>query len=139
VDHGLSQRHLDPSVSVHSLRGSQKTWIPESNSLALRPGHRRHPNRSGSGIAQNPAAGTGRGPRGVNIVDQQNVPSSQLGRLGRKKSASQILPALVGGQACLTHRNSHAFQQTRFQLQHPLRVATARLDNRGTGKQLGMV
>jgi hypothetical protein len=67
------------------------------------------------------------------------VPPSQMGGPGRKKSATQILPALVGGQACLTHRNSHALQQTRFEMQPPLGMAAPHLDNRGTGKQLGMV
>jgi hypothetical protein len=64
---------------------------------------------------------------------------SQTGGAGRKKSATQILPALVGGQARLTHRNSHAFQQARFQVQHPLRMAAAHFHDGCTGQQLGMV
>ena len=74
-------------------------------------------NRSSAGIPQHPAAGAGRGPGGVNVIDQQYVAAGQPGGMRRKKSASQILPALVGGQACLTHRHSYAFQQTGFQAQ----------------------
>jgi hypothetical protein len=125
--------------SVHWLHGSQKTRIPGSNPLALRTGYGRYPNRRGAGIHQHPAAGAGRGPRGVNVINQQDVASRQAGGAGHKKSASQILPALVSGQARLTHRNAHAFQQARFQMQRPLGMAAAHLQNGCTGQQFGMI
>ena len=59
--------------------------------------------------------------------------------MGRKKSATQILPALVGGQACLTHRDTHTFEQTCFQVQPPLGMAAPHFSNRRAGQQFRMV
>jgi hypothetical protein len=59
--------------------------------------------------------------------------------MGRKKSATQVLPALMGGQARLTHRDTHAFEQTRFQVQPPLRVAAAHLRHGCARQQFGVV
>jgi hypothetical protein len=139
VDHGFSQRHLDPPLQSIHLPALQETSFPESNAFALRASNGRHPDRSSAGIPQHPAAGASRSPGGVNVIDQQHVTSRQALGMGRKKSATQILPALVSGQACLTHRHSHAFQQARFQVQPPLGVAAAHLRHGRAGQQLGMI
>ncbi len=59
--------------------------------------------------------------------------------MGRKKSATQILPALMCGQACLTHRDAHTFEQTSFQVQPPLGVAAAHFRHGRAGQQLSVV
>ena len=58
--------------------------------------------------------------------------------MGRKKSATQILPALVSSQACLTHRDTHAFQAC-FQVKSPLGMAAAHLRHGRAGQELGRV
>jgi hypothetical protein len=45
----------------------------------------------------------------------------------------------MGGQACLTHRDTHTFEQTRFQVQPPLGVASAHLRHGRASQQFGMV
>jgi hypothetical protein len=117
----------------------QEPSFPKGDTFALRTGNGRHPDRSSAGILQHPAARSGRSPSGVNVINQQNVASYQELGMGRKKSATQILPALMGGQASLTHRDTHTFEQTRFQVQPPLGVAPAHLRHGRTGQELGMV
>jgi hypothetical protein len=117
----------------------QETSFPKSDAFALRASNGRHPDRSSAGIPQHSAAGAGRGPGGVNVIDQQHVASHQELGMGRKKSATQILPALMGGQACLTHRDTHTFEQPRFQVKPPLGVASAHLRHRRASQQFGMV
>jgi hypothetical protein len=139
MDHGFSQRHLDPPLQSIHLPALQETSFPESDAFPLRASNGRHPDRSSAGIPQHSAAGAGCGPAGVNVIDQQHVVSHQALGMGRKKSATQILPALVGGQACLTHRDTHTFEQTRFQVQPPLGMASAHLRYGRAGQQFGMV
>ncbi len=64
---------------------------------------------------------------------------SQTARTRRKKSATQILPALVASQARLTHRNAHTFQQTGFQVQSKLRMPPAHLRHGRAGQQFSMI
>jgi hypothetical protein len=59
--------------------------------------------------------------------------------MGRKKSAPQILPALVSSQACLAHRDMHTSEQIRFQLHPPLGMAPAHLRNCRSCQQLGVI
>jgi hypothetical protein len=139
VDHGFSQRHLDPPLQSIHLPALQESSFPKSDAFPLRASNGRHPDRSSAGIPQHSAAGAGGSPGCVNVIDQQHVASHQPLGLGRKKSATQILPALVGGQACLTRRDTHTFEQTRFQVQPPLGVASAHLPQGCVGQQFGMV
>jgi hypothetical protein len=139
----LILRIFPPDLSSGSLISqearSQKIRIPGSDSLPLRTGNGRHPHRRGAGIPQHPAAGAGGGACGVHVIDQQNVLSSQSAGPGRKKSATQILPALVCSQARLTHRDSHPLEQTGFQMQRVLGMTAPHLRNSCPGQQLGMV
>jgi hypothetical protein len=117
----------------------QETSFPESDAFALRTRNGRHPDRSSAGIPQHSAAGASCRPGGVNVIDQQHVTSHEALGMGRKKSATQILPALMRGEACLTHRDTNTFEQTRFQVQPPLGVASAHLRHGRAGQQFGMV
>jgi hypothetical protein len=67
------------------------------------------------------------------------MPASQAGGARHKKSTTQILPALVCGQARLTRRNSGALQHMGFHMQLPFRMAVAHLQDGGAGQQIGVI
>ena len=85
VDHGFSQRHLDPPLpsrftALLRSNASQKTCAPRTAipSRCARATVATFTDPSAR-ISQHPATGAGRGPGGVNIIHQQYVPASQPG------------------------------------------------------------
>ena len=89
---------IPPLQSVH-LPAFQETCFPKKRPLPVAREQRLPPGPiERAGILQHSAAGAGRSPGGVNVIQQQNIASRQPLGMRHKKSAAQILPALMGGR-----------------------------------------
>ncbi len=114
-------------------------WLVTLDLPTLRPRGSGHPDAGCPGTRQRERAGAGRRPGGVDIVNQQHIAVPHPGRIGDKKSAAQIAPALVQAQACLTLSRALARQNPRGKFALPVRTETAHGSRRRARQQLRLV
>src|SRR5713101_882736 len=78
--------------------------------------YRRHPPPRRSRAAKNPRALGGRGPRGIDIINQQDVAVQYPRWIAHRKSASHVLAPLMASQANLASGFAAAHQDSRAQI-----------------------
>lgn len=92
-----------------------------------------------SGSEQRLAALAGRSAGGVNVVDKQDVPASNLSWPRHAKSAAEIEAALPGRELELTLRRTDAAQEGVVFAKIPCRVPSLHLSDGAAGQKRALV